>query len=138
MKNILHDTRGVGTTAILIFAVFALTLVLGNGIMMSLNNQRKADMAQAQIAGFEVVQQLCGEAYNQNTPECKITRAVACGKYFLLRSDCEDTSPVLLNTSGVVIGTCSSDGALTAERCEKYLKPYSVLTCLEEENICVL
>ena len=138
MKNILRDTRGISTTAILIFAVFALTLVLGNGIMISLNNRQKADIARAQIVGFEVVQKLCGEGYDQNTPECSISRAVACGKYFLLRSDCEDTDPVLLNTKGEVLGTCSSTGLITVERCEKYLAPYTIRTCLEEENICVL
>lgn len=139
IQKIISDKRGVGSVALLIFVVFVLSIVIVNGIMININSRQKAQLAQAKIVGFDVVTDMCGRPYNQQIPECQISVATSCGGFFLLQSDCFDTAPVLLNASGEVLGVCVTEGeGLSQERCEKFLKPYTLRTCLMEENLCLL
>lgn len=138
MSTLFHtDQRGISPTSVLVFVVFALSIVVANGIIMNVNKQRRAVLAQSKIGGFEIATSLCGKTYNPSAPECTIVTATSCGDYFVLQSDCGDTQPVLLSPSGEILGMCGGE-QLSLDRCEKYLKPYSLMTCLVQENLCAL
>lgn len=55
--------------SVLVFVVFALSIVVANGIIMNVNKQRRAVLAQSKIGGFEVASSLCGQAYNPQLPD---------------------------------------------------------------------
>ncbi len=131
------DHRGVSVTALMVFVVFAFTVVLANGIVLNANTQARAAVEKIITRGEDEVRSFCGQSYNSGEPNCTLDRVVRCGKQYVLTSECPGLDEVLFNSRGEVVGTCStSGGEFTRRQCEEKITPLILSQCIQNENLC--
>jgi len=134
--KLINDNRGVTAFAIMLLALLVLTLVLLNGISISLN---KKNQAQTNIvAGEEIAISYCGNSHQIFPPGCLISRVYECDGNYLLRSGCLGVGDVILDKDGEYANWCgytSLEGK--PSNCGEYWIDVHGDDCTESNNLCL-
>ncbi len=120
----------------MLLALLVLSLVLLNGISISLKNNREA---RANIAtGLEIAISYCGGTHQIFPSACIINRVFECDGNFILRSGCLGVGDIILNKNGEYANWCgytSLEGALP--NCGEYLIDVTGKDCTKYNNLCL-
>ncbi len=123
------SSAGVSPRWIILFGTLALTLVLVNGIMLTLADQ--ADH------GTSVAAQYCGQSHERFPVECSVTGVYDCDSHYVLQSDCIGVGEVVLDREGTMIAWCgyTAFDAPTSPSCIKYNRTPEGTNCVTT-NLC--
>ena len=133
----LHDDqRGVTVFAIMLLALLVLTVVLLNGISISIKQQEQARAA-GNGAPVNITQTFCNTSYRIFPPECRISKIFQCDSQYLLETNCIGVGKVILYESGSEKVWCdftSFEG--TRVECTEYWTTEKGGACPVTNNLC--
>lgn len=132
----IKDNRGVTAYSIMLLALLVLSLVLLNGIAITLKQNQKT---QANIPiGLETAVNYCGITHRIFPSECIINRVYECDGNYILRSGCLGVGDVILDKDGDYANWCgytSLEGALP--NCGDYWIDVTGKDCTKSNNLCL-
>ena len=136
MLNLFSNNRGVSSFIIMLLALLVLTVVLIDGIAITV---RKNEQAQASIkTGEQIAIDYCSQSYEIFPEQCKVSRVYKCDEYFILRTGCIGVGDVIINNKGEYINWCgytSLDG--DSPDCGEYWIDIYGQDCTETNNLCL-
>ncbi len=136
MKILLTNNRGVSSFAIMLLALLVFTVVLIDGIAITV---RKNEQARTGIkSGEQIAMDYCDQMYEIFPEQCKISRVYMCDEYYILRTGCIGVGDVIINNQGKFINWCgytSLDGE--APECGEYWIDVYGQDCTENNNLCL-
>jgi len=140
MSMILFGLRknnyGVSSFAIMLLALLVLTVVLVDGIAISVkkNEEAKAGI----MTGEQIALNYCSQSHEIFPVQCKISRVYKCDEYYILRTGCIGVGDVIINNNGEYVNWCgytSLEGE--APECGQYWIDIYGQDCTENNNLCL-
>jgi len=134
--NILNDKRGVSAMSIMLLALLVLSVVLLNGISITLKNNEAVE-AQETI-GIRTALGYCNKSHEKHPIECNITEIYRCDSNYLLRSACYGVGDIILSNSGDYVRWCGY-ASLDGQRsdCGRYWFNEKGKDCTKFNNLCL-
>ncbi len=121
----------MSSTAIILFGLLALTVVLANAIVITANEQN------AIAAGRNTALGYCGESHPRHPDGCIITGLYQCEDYYILQSNCIGVGDVILDKQGATVDWCGYTSLDTpAPTCQYYRYDNQGANCLQSNNLC--
>jgi len=136
LLNLQKNNFGVSTFAIMLLALLVLSVVLVDGIAITVrkNEEAKAGI----ISGEKIASNYCTQSHEIFPVQCKISRVYKCDEYYILRTGCIGVGDVIINNKGEYINWCgytSLEGE--APKCGQYWIDVYGLDCTETNNLCL-
>jgi len=136
MRLLIKDNLGVSSFGIMLLALLVLTVVLVDGIAISMrkNEQANADLK----SGEQTAVGYCSQSHEIFPEQCKISRVYKCNEYYILRTGCIGVGDVILNSQGKYANWCgytSLEG--DAPECGQYWIDVYGQDCTETNNLCL-
>lgn len=134
--KLLKNNKGVSSFAIMLLALLVLTVVLIDGIAISI---RKNEEAKAGIkSGEKIATDYCSQKHEIFPEQCTITHVYKCNEYYILRTSCIGVGDVIINNQGKYINWC---GYTSLDRdnpeCGQYWIDIYGHDCTETNNLCL-
>jgi hypothetical protein len=127
------NQQGVSSLSIILFGLLTLSLVLLDGISITLNNNETYRL----LKGKEKATASCFKANDKFPPECYATSVYKCDSRYILDSNCLGVGNVILDKFGDYYAWCgynSLEGNNVA--CGKLIKNKNGGDCLKTKNLC--
>ncbi|MDP2684127.1 MAG: hypothetical protein Q8P20_03650 [bacterium] len=136
MQSLYKNNLGVSSFAIMLLALIVLTVVLVNGIAISMRNNEQANAGLK--SGEQIATDYCLQSHEIFPEQCKISRVYKCNEYFILRTGCIGVGDVIINNKGEYINWCgyTSLEGQTPE-CGQYWIDVYGNDCTENNNLCL-
>ena len=133
MNLLFKNKSGVTSFAIRLMALLVLTVVLIDGIAISV---RKNETARAGVkTGEQIAVDYCSQTHDKFPEQCKVSRVFKCDEYYILRTGCNGVGDVIINAKGEFVNWCgytSLDG--NTPECGDYWIDVYGNDCTEEDN----
>ncbi len=128
----INNNKGVSATAIILFGLLCLTLVLVDIISIQTSQAKKTQAIVARASRY------CGQNHQKFPLQCPVTRVFDCAGYFILQTDCLGVGNVILNGQAEFKDWCGYNSLDTqAQSCVESLNSARWQSCLESDNLCL-
>lgn len=130
------NESGISSFAIMLLALLVLTVVLIDGIAITV---RKNEKAKVEVkSGKQIARDYCSQSYEIFPEQCKISRVYKCDEYYILRTGCIGVGDVIINSRGEYINWCGYT-SLDSEPpdCGEYWIDIHGQDCTEDNNLCL-
>lgn len=133
---LIKNNSGVTSFAIMLLALLVLTVVLVNGIAISVRQDKQAKNSIKTSA--EITAYYCFNPYQIFPEQCKISQVFKCDNEYILRTECIGVGDVIIDNQGVYKNWCgytSLEGQ--APDCGEYWIDSNGDICTESNNLCL-
>jgi hypothetical protein len=128
----IDNNKGVSATAIILFGLLSLTLVLVDIISIQTSQAKKTQANVVQATRY------CGQNHEKFPPQCPVTKTFDCAGYFILQTDCLGVGNVILDGQAEFQEWCGYNSLDTqAQSCAESLDSARWQGCLESDNLCL-
>jgi len=127
---------GFSSFSIMLLALLVLTLVLVNGIAITVRNDARANTGI--MSAYEIATRYCSQTHEIYPEQCKISRVYKCDEYYILSTGCIGVGDVIVNNKGEYLNWCgytSLDG--DSPECGEYWIDVYGQDCTQSNNLCL-
>ena len=130
------NQKGISIISIILFGTLVLAVVLANGIIFNVNEEKRAKAINALETGKTKAVSYCGSFHELLNKDCQIVTVYKCGQKYILRSNCFNEGDIILDYNGDFIRLCYFETEDSSSACYYYWLDEAGRDCTLTNNLC--